>query len=198
MAKITVTEAARVALLDAKASHQDAPLRLAITDSFDHQLYFDERTPNDEDLYAGAGVTLIVDAITMQRADGMTIDFVDRGPLQGFKIENPNAPPKVRQLPPLELKSMLEAEVTLELVDVRTPEEREVAALPGSRLLDQTYVDELLTRDRNATLVFYCHHGMRSQAAAEYFLGNGFRHLYNLTGGIDAWSRMCDPNVPRY
>ena len=38
----------------------------------------------------------------------------------------------------------------------------------------------------------------RSQAAAEYFLHHGFRNLYNLHGGIDAWSLLVDPAVPRY
>jgi len=47
--------------------------------------------------------------------------------------------------------------------------------------------------------VFHCHHGIRSQSAAEYFLREkGFRNLYNLRGGIDAWSQLVDPSVPRY
>ena len=47
-------------------------------------------------------------------------------------------------------------------------------------------------------MVFQCHHGMRSQSAAEYVRGHGFRNLYNLSGGIDAWSRTVDPSVPLY
>ena len=39
---------------------------------------------------------------------------------------------------------------------------------------------------------------MRSRAAAEYFLERGFKKLYNLSGGIDAWSQEVDPSVPRY
>jgi monothiol glutaredoxin len=40
---------------------------------------------------------------------------------------------------------------------------------------------------------------MRSQAAAEYYLReHGFSHLFNLEGGIDAWSRLVDSAVPRY
>ena len=41
-------------------------------------------------------------------------------------------------------------------------------------------------------------HGIRSQQAAEYFRGHGFRNLCNLRGGIDAWSLLVDPSVPRY
>jgi monothiol glutaredoxin len=93
---------------------------------------------------------------------------------------------------------MLESGISLELVDVRTEEERAIATIGGSRLLDQAYHDELLLRDRDAQLVFQCHHGVRSQHAAEYFREHGFRNLYNLRGGIDAWSLLVDPSVPRY
>ena len=46
--------------------------------------------------------------------------------------------------------------------------------------------------------MFHCHHGTRSHAAAEGYLRKGFRNVYNLTGGIDAWSREVDPTVRRY
>ena len=85
-----------------------------------------------------------------------------------------------------------------ELVDVRTDEERAIARIEGARLLDRTYHDALLALDRDTPIVFQCHHGTRSQSAAEYFLNEGFRNLYNLKGGIDAWSRLVDPSVPRY
>jgi rhodanese-related sulfurtransferase len=93
---------------------------------------------------------------------------------------------------------MLESGAPLELVDVRTEEERAIAMIEGSRLLDQSYHDALLLRDRDTPLVFQCHHGVRSQHAAEYFREQGFRNLYNLRGGIDAWSLFVDPSVPRY
>ena len=93
---------------------------------------------------------------------------------------------------------MLDAGTTCELVDVRTPDEREIAAIESARLLDQAYHDALLLLDRDTPLVFQCHHGIRSQRAAEYFRERGFRRLYNLTGGIDAWSRLVDRSIPRY
>ena len=86
----------------------------------------------------------------------------------------------------------------LELVDVRTDHERAIAAIEGSRLLDRAYHDALIQRDRDTPIVFMCHHGIRSRAAAEYFRDRGFTNLYNLSGGIDAWSTLVDPTVPRY
>ena len=106
--------------------------------------------------------------------------------------------PPVRQLTAPDLKALLESGTALELVDVRTGEERAIAAIEGSRLLDQAYHDALLLRDRDTLIVFQCHHGVRSQQAAEYFRGEGFRNLFNLRGGIDAWSVLVDRSVSRY
>jgi monothiol glutaredoxin len=107
-------------------------------------------------------------------------------------------PPPIRQLSATALKTMLENGTAVELVDVRTEEERAIAMIDGSRLLDHAYHDALLLRDPNTPMVFQCHRGMRSQQAAEYFREKGFRNLYNLGGGIDAWSLLVDTSVPRY
>ena len=104
----------------------------------------------------------------------------------------------IQQLSAPELKAMIDSGTVFEFVDVRTEWERDVARIEGSRLLDQAYHDYLLTLDRHTRLVFQCHHGIRSQAAAEYCQSLGFDALFNLSGGIDAWSRQVDPAVPRY
>jgi monothiol glutaredoxin len=52
--------------------------------------------------------------------------------------------------------------------------------------------------DRGTTLVFICHHGIRSKTAAEQFLAQGFKNVFNVEGGMEAWSRDVDPDVPRY
>ena len=107
-------------------------------------------------------------------------------------------PPPIRQLSAPDLKALLQSGNAIELVDVRTDEERAIAMIDGSRLLDQAYHDALLLRDRDTPIVFQCHLGVRSQHAAEYFRREGFRNLYNLQGGIDAWSLLVDTSVPRY
>jgi len=84
------------------------------------------------------------------------------------------------------------------LLDVRTPAERAIARIDGSRLLDEEAVQHVMTLERDTPIVFQCHHGIRSYAAAEYFVRQGFRRVYNLDGGIDAWSQLVDPSVPRY
>ena len=106
--------------------------------------------------------------------------------------------PTIRQISAPELKALIDSGQTFEFMDVRTPGEREVACIEGSRLLDREAMAHLMSLDRSTPIVFQCHHGSRSQAAAEYCLREGFTDLCNLSGGIDAWSQLVDPSVPRY
>jgi rhodanese-related sulfurtransferase len=47
-------------------------------------------------------------------------------------------------------------------------------------------------------IVCYCHHGMRSAQVVAFLVRQGLADVYNLTGGIDAWSGLVAPEVPRY
>ena len=118
--------------------------------------------------------------------------------MNGQSLSNTKADAPILQLSAPELKALIESGTPFELVDVRTNEERDIARIDGARLLDQACHDSLLGMDRDAPIVFQCHHGIRSQHAAEYFRGQGFRNLFNLRGGIDAWSLLVDASVPRY
>ena len=53
-------------------------------------------------------------------------------------------------------------------------------------------------KPQGAFLVVYCHHGVRSQAAANWLAGRGMTNVVNLAGGIDAWSMLVDKTVKRY
>ena len=108
------------------------------------------------------------------------------------------SPASVRQVSAPELKSMLDSGAPLELWDVRTDQERRIAKIEGAQQLDQTGVDYIESLDRGTLLVFHCHHGMRSQAAAEHFVAKGFTNVCNLVGGIDAWSALVDPSITHY
>jgi monothiol glutaredoxin len=86
----------------------------------------------------------------------------------------------------------------LYLFDVRTPREQAIASIEGARLLDRAAQDLIMGLAKSTPLYFHCHSGMRSQQAAQFFIGQGFSEVYNLEGGIDAWSRDVDPEIPRY
>ena len=195
--RITLSPAAARALHDAAPADPDTAVRLTISDRFEHDLAFS--TPTDGDVLINTeGVRLVIDAASATRGDGVSIAYAVGPQGAGFTIDNPNQPPRVRQLSVLEFKAMRDRQEIVELVDVRTEEERAIAHIDGSRLLDSAYHKHLLDLDRSVTLVFQCHHGIRSQAAAEYFLQAGFTSLYNLRGGIDAWSQLVDPAIARY
>jgi monothiol glutaredoxin len=172
-------------------------IHLAIDETYDHSLGVGPRSPTDIAVEAG-GVTLLLDLMSAKRAGGVSIDYVTGAGGEGFKIENPNAPPPVEEIGPAELQRKLEAGEIAALYDVRPPSERERASIEGARPLDDEAVRHLENLDKDTPLAFHCHHGHRSQAAAEHFRQKGFRKLYNLAGGIDAWSREVDGSVPRY
>ena len=75
-----------------------------------------------------------------------------------------------------------------------------VRALKAGHTMKKTLamVRSFRAKDKDTPIVFQCHHGMRSRSAAEHFLTQGYRNVYNLTGGIEAWSSEVDPKVPHY
>jgi monothiol glutaredoxin len=193
---ITVSEAAAKAFGAALAGAGGDLVRLEIDAEFRHDLFVGPRATGDIEVRA-AGLTLLLDSASAKRADGVHIDFV-AGDGGGFKIDNPSEPTRVKSLNAASLKAMLDRGETIELFDVRTPEERLFAIIVSARHLDDAGETYLAKLDRNATIVFHCHHGIRSRAAAEYALKLGFKNVYNLEGGIDAWSQIVDPSIARY
>ncbi len=87
----------------------------------------------------------------------------------------------------------------LRLLDVRTREEHEAVSIPGSTLMSQDTMQEILARwPRNEPFVIYDHQGKQCLDAAAYFAGHGFEHVRCLRGGIDAWAQEVDTTMPRY
>lgn len=85
------------------------------------------------------------------------------------------------------------------LVDVRPPEERAIASVTVAyEGLEDGGLERLLALPKDAPIAFLCHHGGRSAQAAMYFAQQGFGNLYNVVGGIDAWSLDVDPGIDRY
>ena len=193
--KVEVTPAARAALQQA-GQGGEGKLRLGVSTRFEYELSLDDPQKGDFEIDAG-GIMVLVDRMSAKRADGIKIDYTATGG-GGFKIDNPNEPARVKPLRPAELKAMLDAGEKLALVDVRTPQEQAMAKIGSARLLDPDYEHALGEGDKGATLVFFCHHGGRSRAAAERFVADGHTKVFNLEGGIDAWSREVDPEVARY
>jgi monothiol glutaredoxin len=197
---ITVTEAAARAFREAISDPGDA-VRLEITPEFQYELQVGPKEAGDVEVKAVGGITIFVQGASAGRADGLQIDFVTDGG-GGFKLENPNEPPRVKSMDVESLKRWLDkrakGEAKLELLDVRPQAERDLASIDGAKMLTEEVEAALASGDRSAMLVFHCHHGMRSRRAAEHFLQEGFRNVWNVEGGIEAWSLKVDPKVARY
>jgi monothiol glutaredoxin len=200
--QVTLTDAAVAALTDAK--NGEAPdhqfLRLTVNARFQHGLSFGPELKGDVACESN-GFAIRVDGASAKRADGVVIDFVS-APQAGFKIENPNEPPRVRQISVGELKTRLDDATKnsspLRLYDVRTMDEWLQARIAGAILLNDGVRNDIAGLPKDTPLYFHCHHGGRSQAAAEHWLKQGFKTVYNVDGGIDAWSQQVDPTIPRY
>jgi len=172
-------------------------IHLTITPTWEHQLDLGPKEPSHVTVQS-AGVTLQLDRASAGRAEGVTIDFIEASDGAGFKIENPNRPATVKELAPKELKALLDSGKIEHLYDVRTDKERSVAKIAGARHLDDATMVAVEALPKDTPLAFHCHHGGRSRGAAEHFLKLGFKNVYNMAGGIEAWSRDVDPGVPRY
>jgi monothiol glutaredoxin len=195
---IELSQAAADALRSEGAGGEEGDVHLDIRPGGEHDLYLAPGGPGDVRVES-QGLAIWVRQDIAERADGIRIDFLqgDRG-IWGFRIHDSSVPAKVQDIGPDDLRSMMDAGTPLELLDVRTTAEIELARIEGSRPFAPERIDELTERGFETTVVLYCHQGPRSRAAAERLVQMGFRQVYNLVGGIDGWSLNVDPKVRRY
>ena len=195
---ISISDAATDALRRAtEGAPSDHALHLGIDARFRSALYlapvseaFIEMTAN--------GISLYMDRPTALRAEEARIDVAETPDGPGFQVHLPRAPQRVQPLSVQELKSRLDSGDRFEFVDLRTPEERATASIPGSTLIGEDVARRLESLPKDTVLVFHCHTGDTAPAAAEHFAALGFTNVYAVVGGIDAWSLEIDAEVPRY
>ena len=191
---ISITDAAVEVLEQARTQQgADGGLRISVSPSFRYSLGFGPQQSGEVEVEAN-GWRVYVQNDSTHRANGLTIGVVE-GQLH---IENPNEGISVSSLSVQELQALIRAGEEFELIDVRSPEELDLAVIEGSRLLDRNTAAWLEKLPADRRVIFYCHTGQRSQVAAQAFASNGHQNVYNLMGGIDAWSTEIDPQVPRY
>jgi rhodanese-related sulfurtransferase len=85
------------------------------------------------------------------------------------------------------------------LLDIREPWEYGICRIEGSENVPMAQLATRmagLERDREAVII--CHHGLRSRQVAEYLCSLGHGGVFNLEGGLDAWARTIDPDMPQY
>jgi len=107
----------------------------------------------------------------------------------------------VPELTATELKRRLDRGDALTIIDVREPHEWDIANLEpyGARLIPLGAIPERMNELSTAEeIVLHCRSGARSAKALRQLREAGFRRLWNLKGGVLAWSDEVDDTVPRY
>lgn len=86
------------------------------------------------------------------------------------------------------------------VLDVREPWEYEAAHLPDTMLMPMNEVPSRAFNelDEEQPIAVLCHHGARSLSVANWLRQQGFTKAQSVAGGIDLWSRVIDPSIPRY
>jgi monothiol glutaredoxin len=195
--EINISVEAAAMMRGALEANPGASIHLTIDDAWEHQ--FNLGPASGHEVRASSnGIDILMDVNTAPRTKGMSLSVTDNVGGQSLSVDNPNMPPPVRSLDVSEFAEWRKQGTAPLLVDVRTPAEREQASIGDSTLLDAESMPRIEAMDREIPIVFYCHTGMRSAQAAEHFRKMGFTTVYNLTGGIDAWSRQIDSSVPVY
>lgn len=98
-----------------------------------------------------------------------------------------------------EIAVMLRSEAPPHIIDVRERWEWDIAHIAGSELIPlSTLPARAEALDPSCTYALLCHHGMRSEMAANWMAQHGFARLINIDGGIEAWSLEVDSSLPRY
>ena len=103
------------------------------------------------------------------------------------------------EITPQDLDALRQRSEPAVLLDVRRSDEVATAAIAGAVHIPldelEERVDEL---DPTKETIVYCHHGVRSLTATAFLRQRGFDKVKSLAGGIDRWSVLVDPSVPRY
>lgn len=118
--------------------------------------------------------------------------------------QQPSNQQPVGQISVQELANRIaEAGDRIQLVDVREPAELAIAQLEGFTNLPLSqfsqWSEEIQTRlnPQQETIVL-CHHGVRSGQMCHWLLNQGFTHVKNVVGGIEAYALRVDSTIPRY
>lgn len=105
------------------------------------------------------------------------------------------------EITPDEVRRQLQSG-SVALIDVREPQEHQIARIEGAELIPMRTVpariNDLEDRAEAATLVVYCHHGVRSLQVVNWLREQGLENCQSMAGGIERWSVEIDPSVPRY
>lgn len=97
-----------------------------------------------------------------------------------------------------ELKKLKDNKADFQLIDVREEHELEICEIGGLHIAMGEVMDNLDKISKDKQVVIHCRSGARSGAICQALEANGFNNVYNLKGGIIAWSTEIDPSITKY
>ena len=183
--EITFTEAAAAKVKEFLAAYPGQHLHFAIGSDWDAQFNIGPKHGHEIEAES-AGITVLMDLATAQRAKGARIDWTETVQGEGLSLDLPGAPPPVKSITAAELQDRLNAGERLMVVDTRSENDRQLRPAEFARPLDAGLMAELKDADRAMPLVFMCNIGVSSQAVAEHYRKQGFLQVFNLDGGMQA------------
>ncbi|HLQ00453.1 MAG TPA: molybdopterin-synthase adenylyltransferase MoeB [Candidatus Limnocylindria bacterium] len=124
------------------------------------------------------------------------IDYYEFCGIRGEEAPAPST--QVPELAPREVKARLDRGDDLFILDVREPHEYQICNLHGYLIPLGELPRRVHELDSSREIVAHCRSGKRSAEAVEFLRKAGFRKIWNLKGGILAWSDEVDPSVPKY
>ncbi len=124
------------------------------------------------------------------------IDYVEFCGIRGE--EAPTTVTNIPEITPRELKTRLDRGDELYILDVREPHEYQICNIDGNLIPLGELARRVHELDSSIEIVAHCRSGKRSAEAVDFLLKAGFRKIWNLKGGILAWSDEVDPSVPKY
>ena len=124
------------------------------------------------------------------------IDYAEFCGIRGE--EAPSTVTNIPEITPTELKSRLDRGDDLYILDVREPHEYQICNIDGHLIPLGELPRRVHELDSSREIVAHCRSGKRSAEAVEFLQKAGFRKIWNLKGGILAWSDEVDPAVPKY
>lgn len=99
----------------------------------------------------------------------------------------------------VEAAKLYSTEPEVIFLDVREDSELAICRIERALHIPMAEIPERAdSLPKDATLILFCHHGMRSAHVQQYLQSRGFENLLNLEGGIHAWSMEVDPQMSRY
>jgi rhodanese-related sulfurtransferase len=104
------------------------------------------------------------------------------------------------EITPEEVKRKSDQKEVFTLLDVREPWEFETARMVEAKLMPMGDVPSRAHQelDPDDHIVVICHHGVRSMNVTAWLRQQGFDRAQSMRGGIDAWARQIDTNIPTY